>query len=79
MFQTFNVLLLKYALEAVTCRKFCLKYQPYETQMLTQQKRQLNASPMQKPFRGFKHSHFYKTKNNLLSVCKPRDRIKGQF
>jgi len=61
MFQAFNVLLLKFALEAVTCCKFCLKYQLYKTQVLTQQKQQLNASPMQKPFRGSNHGLFYKT------------------
>jgi len=54
MFHAFNVLLLKFVLEAVICRKFCLKYQWYETQVLTQQKQQFNASPMQKLFRGSK-------------------------
>jgi len=29
MFQAFSVLLLKFVVEAVTCRKFCLKYQRY--------------------------------------------------
>ena len=61
MFHAFNVMLLKSVLEAVTCHKFCLKYQQYETQVLTQQKQQFNASPMQKSFRGSKHSHLYNT------------------